>query len=228
MKLVLLPGMDGTGNLFSPLLYALSGFDCTVIPLPNTGPQDYVSISRPVIDKLPKEDFILIAESFSGPLATALAKEGIDNLKGIIFVATFLSTPRKYLLSIAKKLPLKLLANLPLTEPLHKRFFLGIDASCGLIDLFRTTLRSLPSEIIKERLKSLHSLAYKPEKIHLPAAYIQATSDKLVPPDKAIEFERCFENLIIKSIEGPHFILQAKPAASAEAISELVPLLTGH
>lgn len=218
--------MDGTGNLFSPLLRALSNFDCEVIALPDTGSQDYASITRVVKERLPKEDFILVAESFSGPIGTALAKEGIDNLKGIIFVATFLSAPSGLLLAAAQLLPLKFLSNLPFAKHFHKALFLGSGASNELTHLFISTVRSPPSVLIKARLSSMQSLSFSPEEIKLPVGYIQAASDKLVSPDKAVEFCNSFNNIAIKTIEGPHFILQAKPTECAVVISELVPLLT--
>lgn len=59
MKLVLLPGMDGTGDLFSPLLQMLSGFQWEVIALPNSGAQDYASIIVYVKQRLPDEDLFL-------------------------------------------------------------------------------------------------------------------------------------------------------------------------
>ena len=226
MKLVLLPGMDGTGGLFSPLLRALSEFDCEVISLPQTGDQDYSSITKQVRDKLPEEDFVLVAESFSGPIGAALAKEGRANLKGIIFVATFLSAPSKLLLAFTKFLPLKLLSRLPFSAFFHKALFLGSGASNELIDLFQSTVGSLPSSLIRARLSAMYSLSYDPEVIDLPVAYIQAASDKLVPPKKAVEFSCSFTNIIFETVEGPHFLLQAKPTECAVVISELVPLLT--
>ena len=193
---------------------------------PETGAQDYASITSFVKERLPEEDFILVAESFSGPIGSALAKEGIDNLKGIIFVATFLSAPSGFLLSVAQLLPLKLLSNLPFAKHFHKALFLGAGASNSLTHLFISTVRSLPSVLIKARLSSMHSLAFSPDQIELPAGYIQASSDKLVPSDKAVEFSNSFNNITIKTIEGPHFILQAKPIECAVVISELAPLLT--
>lgn len=40
MRLVLLPGMNGSSTLFGPLLDALAGIDCQVINLPAKGSQD--------------------------------------------------------------------------------------------------------------------------------------------------------------------------------------------
>jgi pimeloyl-[acyl-carrier protein] methyl ester esterase len=125
VKLILLPGLDGTGKLFSPLLKVLSKLDCEVIALPETGDQDYRTHTAWVRKRLPEQDFILIAESFSGPIAVALAQDGVENLKGIVFVATFLSAPNKKLIKLARFLPIQFLSSLPWATAFHRAFFLG-------------------------------------------------------------------------------------------------------
>ena len=67
----------------------------------------------------------------------------------------------------------------------------------------------------------MQTLTYRPEAIELPIVYIQAVSDRLVSPEKAIEFASNFNHIMIEPLEGPHFILQAKPAECAAAISKL-------
>ena len=66
MKIILLPGLDGTGDMFAPILSLLTDFDTEVISLPQSGSQDYETLCEHVKLSLPSEDFILIAESFSG------------------------------------------------------------------------------------------------------------------------------------------------------------------
>lgn len=225
MKLVFLPGMDGTGNLFTPLLRSLSKFECQVIALPEAGAQDYLSLTEAVKAQLPTENFILVAESFSGPIGAALASAGIENMKGIIFVATFLSPPNHLLLAISQLLPLKLISSLPFAMHFHKVLFLGPDANYDLAQSFLDTVRSLPAKLIKARLHSIQTLGPYSEVNDLPVGYIQAKFDKLVSPDKAVEFKKYFNNITIKTIGGPHFILQANPEESAIIISELAFIL---
>ena len=228
MKLVLLPGLDGTGNLFSAVLAELSEFECEVISLPAEGAQDYPSIVRYVKKKLPTDDFVLIAESFSGPIGMALAKEGFDNMIGVIFVASFLSPPNRLLVGVARYLPLKSLSKAPFAAYFHKLLFLGANASKQLVELFQQTIISLPPQLIKDRLKSIQMLSVDSEKLDLPAAYIQASSDRLVPLAKVEDFKSRFKNLTIRSIEGPHFVLQSKPAEAAVVIAELVRLFSNQ
>ena len=220
MKIVLLPGMDGTGKLFAPLLAVLSGFDCDVIKLPGTGPQDYQSITERVMSKLPSRDFILIAESFSGPIGLALASKQLPHLKGIIFVATFLSPPNRLLLTLAPFLPLKSLSSLPFSNYFHKALFLGADANDELLECFQSIVKSLPGALIKQRLRTMAGLKYQPQTINLPVLYIQALADHLVGKDKVREFQNTFQDLSVREIDGPHFILQANSSESSLAITE--------
>lgn len=54
MKLVLLPGMDGTGILFKQLLANIQGIDVLVLSLPMEGSQDYQSLARKILKSLPE------------------------------------------------------------------------------------------------------------------------------------------------------------------------------
>ena len=105
-KLVLLPGMDGTGELFEEFLSNFDG-DYIVIPLPQSGSQDHVFLANIIKEQLPTEDFVLLAESFAGGIIPELLRQNNPHLKGVIFIASFLSSPNQLLLSIAKFLPIK-------------------------------------------------------------------------------------------------------------------------
>lgn len=70
MKLVLLPGMDGTGILFLPLLQCLTPFvEVQIISYPADSCLDYAQLYQQVEKELPNEPYALLAESFSGPIA---------------------------------------------------------------------------------------------------------------------------------------------------------------
>ncbi len=71
LKLFLLPGLDGTGLLFEPLLKELPK-ECIaeVISYPFDQPQTFEQHVKHVVGKLPEnEPIALLAESFSGPVA---------------------------------------------------------------------------------------------------------------------------------------------------------------
>ena len=225
MKLVLLPGMDGTGELFCSLVAALPALNCEVIPLPETGGQDYASLTAFVKERLPKEDFVLLAESFSGPIGASLAVEDLEHMKGVIFVATFLSPPSRELLFLASLCPGAFLGNLPFTGYFYKHFLVGNAASRELIEQLKIIVSRLPPAIVKARINTMSKLVAKPDTCDLPALYIQATADRLVQSHKVSDFKVRFKGLKVRKINGPHFILQAKPEECATIIMDFIVAL---
>src|SRR5688572_15115527 len=108
MTLILIPGLDGTGEFFQPFLEVYGREHAQVIPLPQSGPQDYATLTEYVLQRLPADrDYVLLAESFGGPIGANLALRGLPRLKGIIFIATFLSPPPRWLTLLGFVLPLE-------------------------------------------------------------------------------------------------------------------------
>ena len=92
MKLILLPGLDGTGLLFKHLQKVLPDFyEPEVIAYSITQKQTYPELIEQVKTQLPTEPFLLLAESFSGPIAYRLSLDTSIPIKKLILVATFLS-----------------------------------------------------------------------------------------------------------------------------------------
>jgi len=73
--LVLLPGLDGTGDFFAPLVAALGDrIPTCIVRYPLAGATDYPTCMAIARTALPTErPYILLGESFSGPIAVCLA-----------------------------------------------------------------------------------------------------------------------------------------------------------
>ena len=89
--LVLLPGMDGSSDLFAAFVAALGD---AVTPLVVSYPADQVLGYEGLVDfartRLPAgQAWVLLGESFSGPVAIALAAERPPGLCGMILSGTF-------------------------------------------------------------------------------------------------------------------------------------------
>ncbi len=224
---MLLPGMDGTGALFYRLLAELRDMDALMVPLPQSWPQDYERLARYVKEHLPDGEFILLAESFSGGIAARLSQQEIPNLKEIIFVATFLSAPRPFLVKVARWLPLKLLSSLPFSSVAFRKWFLGGDAGAEMIRSFRRVIRSVPASVLKERLSVISKARYDGFRSLCPVVYVGAARDALVDPSKRQAFADAYSNSTFEEIDGPHFILQARSAESAAVIRKAVSNLQG-
>lgn len=221
MQLVLLPGMDGTGKLFADFASCLRDYSfqsIQVVPLLDHGPQDYLSLTIAIKTKLPKSDFVIIAESFSGPIAYLLAQEKIDHLKAVFFVASFLSPPRPQLASILNILPIRLLFKEPLFSFALKHFMVNGNTKPKVLALIKATILSVPIELLRLRLELVNRFDAKLATLDIQAVYIGAEEDWLVPKTKVREFEQVFKNLVVETVEGPHFLLQTQPRRCAEII----------
>ena len=223
MKLILLPGMDGTGKLFQPFINELPDeIDCSVISYPDNECLSYKELESFVLDKLPKdEDFVLLAESFSGPVGYLLAKRNLANMKGIIFVATFLQNPNKPLVNLVKLLPLSILLSLPIPDFIIKHFFLGKSPDNQTVILFNDVIKNTNHKIISCRINEISKPSLNLEKITIKSFYIQALNDKLVPPNNMNSFTEISDSLKTIKVDGPHFILQTRAKKCAALVEEI-------
>jgi len=95
---VLLPGLDGTGEQFGPLVDALRPDVPTVVVRYPNAPLGYDALQQIAASALPRDGkYIVLGESFSGPIAISLAAQSPRGLLGCILCASFVRTPRRIL-----------------------------------------------------------------------------------------------------------------------------------
>ncbi len=222
MKLVLLPGLDGTGDLFQPFISYLSPeIDAQVISYSTGKKQNYSELTQHVIEQLPQDDFVLIAESFSGYIAYNIALLNLPNLSSIVFVASFLEAPKPLLLKFSKLLPMDLLLSLPLPNFIIKSFLLDKNATDDLILLVKKSIKKVKTEVLANRLHLINIIGVNDKPITaLNVTYLQATNDQLVPKKCLIKFQQIFPQINIHKLKGPHFLLQSKSKFCAKLIQD--------
>lgn len=96
ITLVLLPGLNGTAGLFNLLLsVATNEYELMVISYPTHQVKSYEELTAYVLEQVGSIQgrFVLVGESFSGPIAILLSAKNINGLIGAILVATFASAP---------------------------------------------------------------------------------------------------------------------------------------
>jgi len=226
--LVTLPGLDGTGLVFEPLLEHLpSTIDPVIVRYPDGTPmsfQEHIDFARA---RLPDDKpFVLLAESFSGPIALQLLAEPPANLAGAVFVATFERYPKPFLLDLARLLPQGPLLRMFATTLLCRFFCLG-SANREAVALFQKALASVKLSALSQRLKILAELPPPPEtSFSGPCLYLQASHDRLVPERAATRLQRHLPQMQLEQIPGPHIILLARPEEGARAISNFIDSLS--
>lgn len=221
MKIIILPGLDGTGRLLSDFAKALSpGHDVEVVTYPDSL-FSYDDLEVWLKARLPSEPFVMIAESFSGPLALSISANRPRNLAAVVFVATFARSPRRLpsiLLSPfgAFPIPAAFLAHASLP------FVVGRFHMPGFKELYRSVLQDVPLRTLILRLKSVLSMDRRNiiPQIKVPCCYLQATADRLVPASAFRDFEDNCGSPI--RIEAPHFMLQMKPEEAARTVRDFI------
>ena len=89
--------MDGTGYLFEPFIAALgSEFQIVRVAYPNADALGYSELEAIARAALPAGPYVLLGESFSGPIAISLAASAPDQLKGLVLCCTFARNPRPF------------------------------------------------------------------------------------------------------------------------------------
>ena len=223
MRLILLPGMDGTGLLFNPLQKELGDVPHTVLSYPLSEKLDYDDATEHIRKRLPvDEGFVLLAESYSGRVAYNLARQDIPNIKGVIFVVSFLSSPRPVLLSVAKLLPLSLLIRLPFPNWLFRKFVVGPDGTDDAIAFTRQVLKKVKPAVLAKRLRDIGNQTLPAETIAVDSYYIQAMQDRLVPSRCHQEMQGLIPNIDKTELAGPHLLLETNPVESADAIKKIL------
>lgn len=214
MKLILLPGMDGTGLLFRPLLDALPDtIDAEVICYSKTKKQTYQQLSEEVKSKLPTEPFVLLAESFSGAVAFQLSLDTSIPIKKLILVASFLSNPLPKLGVFIRMLPLGLMLKLPLPKFALKMFRFEKQSSDELISLFYRSIDTVESKVLAFRVRKTLTLSKPSSQSEVDCLIVSASNDQLLSEDISEAIKQYFKRVEYVQIDGPHFLAQEKVRA---------------
>lgn len=218
MRALILPGLDGTGELLTGFLDALAPeIVAAVVRYPTEEAIGYAGLVEHVARLLPAGKVLLIAESFSGPVGIALAARFPDRIEGLCLCASFASSPRP-----AFK-PMRSILKLPLPSPpigLLGRLMLGRWSSREWIDRTRAATRAVRPGVARHRLAEVLAVdvSEQLEAIRCPILYVQASEDRLVPESAWRRIRAAVPHARCDVIEGPHFLLQVSAEAAAAAI----------
>lgn len=223
--LVLLPGMDGTGELFAPLIRALpSDITPVVVSYPPETPLSYQQLLPLVKEGFPKEGpFVVLGESFSGPLAVLAASENPRNLAGVILCATFITNPIPWLPWWVRFLAVTPVFYLARSFILAKALIGGY-GSPEILALLRKAHGKVSPKVMATRARAILAVDVGSalKKIDTPIFFIGGADDKVSPPKNLDEIVRARNDVHVSLIPGPHLILQTKPVETAALISKMV------
>jgi pimeloyl-ACP methyl ester carboxylesterase len=220
INLVLLPGLDGTGLLFKPLLDCLpSHFKITVISYPK---QEFLTLDQQIHhiqNQLPLQAFYLLAESYSGSAAIRMATLTNTPILGLILCSTFARNPRPSLQWTSPFLPFipfQLFSTRLLSRLLFRR------PNLKLTNLLHQALQDIPNAVLQKRFQAvIHNNSTKfLSLIKTPTLVLQASDDWLVPKHCGQNLKQLITDSTLLELKGGHGLLQENPSRAANAIKQ--------
>jgi len=229
LTLVMLPGMDGTGDLFAPLIARLGLAINTVVVRYPDEPLGYDALIAHARKALPTSgDFFLLGESFSGPVAIALAAEKPSGIRGLILSATFVRNPLPWagpLVPLLRVLPVT-----GATASLMTRVLLRSFSTPTLRATISASLAQMSPSTIRARLRAIAAINVSTElaAVSVPIMYLRAEHDLVVPQAAGGLVSNIAPQTRTVSIHAPHFLLQTSVGEGACAICAFIDsIMTG-
>jgi pimeloyl-ACP methyl ester carboxylesterase len=213
VSVVLLPGLDGTGQLFSAFVACHpEGFRPVPLDYPPDRHASLNELAGLVRQRLPGGRWLLLAESFSGPLAIRLAASRPPGLVGLVLVATAARWSRLHWLRSA---PLSAIFGLAAPSSALRWLLLGENASPELVLATRRAIGSVRPEVLAFRLRELAATDVTVElaQVAVPILYLQARQDRIARRAERRTIESRHPLVDAQILDGPHFLLQTAPAA---------------
>ena len=222
-----MPGMDGTGELFAPLLCVLGdSIESAVLRYPTDEPLDYADLLPRVRAALPKSgSFVLLGESFSGPLAIMAAAEAPAGLCGVILCASFATNPIPWFPRFARPLVRPLLFRGKPRFPQIKAL-LGRYETPELRALLLKANAAVSPTVMAARARAIFAVDVMAQfrSCPYPLLYLRGQRDRVVRKSvvKRLLLEKPLLQVI--TLPAPHLVLQVAPEEAAQAIHAFVAL----
>jgi pimeloyl-[acyl-carrier protein] methyl ester esterase len=224
--LALLPGFDGTGDLFADFIAALpESWTATTVTYPTDRFLRYADLRPFVSAAVPQvERFVLVAESFSSPLAVWYAATNPRNLAAVVICAGFVRNPLRGWSGAVRALAKPWFFELKPPRTVLEYFLLGQHAPSGLLQSLRHALQRVSPSVLSSRLQEVLDCDARDDlrRTTVPLLYLEATFDRLLPLSCKDEFSQIRPDSVLKSVPAPHLLLQREPQKAATVIMAFI------
>jgi pimeloyl-ACP methyl ester carboxylesterase len=224
LTLVLLPGMDGTGIFFEDFAaMAQPEFGPIVVRYPDDPTRGYDGLESVARAALPRDQpFLILGESFSGPIAISIAASQPPGLVGVILCVTFARNPHPLLpltTAILKPFP-------PVRLPsfIQHRNLFGKYDSPRLRAKLRGVRTVVSQKTLKARLEAVASVdvSERLRCVSVPTLDLRATDDRVVSRAAGDHIRKILPQVEIAELDAPHLMLQTVPHQSLAAVRRFI------
>jgi pimeloyl-ACP methyl ester carboxylesterase len=214
-NLVLLPGLDGTGSLFGPLLSVLPPeYVASVVSYPVDQPLSYKQMFPLIRSKMPWDKPVtLVAESFSGPLAVEFAAAQPESVQAVVLVCTFVVNPVPGWLKWAQSAINGSWLKTEPPESFLRKFLVEPSSPQILVDALKRAIHAVSPEVLLHRFRQILDVDARMalQSCRQPMLYLLAQQDKLLGKRGWETIAAFRPRLTTVVLDGPHLLLQCKP-----------------
>lgn len=224
-RFVLLPGLHGTEQLFGPMVDAAPpGAAVQIITYPMDPAMRFEDYVGHVRARLPGDrPYVIVAESFAGPIAITLAAEPPPGLRGLVLCNTFTRRPGSHAFLL---LPLTAICSLSLPQWMCRRYLSGSDR---LRVPVKAADRRTPPDVYAARLRIALKLDVTTtfHRVTLPMLCLLGRRDRLINQRPMQRLAEAHPHATYQWLDAPHMILQAQPKACWDAITAFAATTMG-
>jgi pimeloyl-ACP methyl ester carboxylesterase len=218
IAILLLPGMDGSGTLLNELIDKLSSRRrVTTIAYPNAKPLTYDELTSFVLERIPESRFVVLGESFSGPIAIEVAATA-PRAVGLILASSFARHPMPSSFApIARMIDLRWVPARAI-----EALLLGTTERPDLQARLHRVLAKLPREVIRARVSEVLRVdkRHRLQAVACPMLCLCGRFDRLVGRKSLMEIASLRPDCQVRMLGAPHMLLQTHPAEAANAIND--------
>ena len=212
--------MDGSGEFFAGFAAALSPeLEPIVVSYPESE-IGYGELAAHARKALPRRPFLLVGESFSGPVAISLAASAPPGLLGVVLVCSFARSPLPWLSRLLPFAP----PVWRMPESIAARLLLGRFSTPEYRRLLASAIKRVPPAVWRARLRAVREVDVTAQlaRIRVPILYFRASWDRVVPRAASDWVLRHAKDATPVDLEGPHFLLQARPREAAAQVKKFL------
>ena len=215
--------MDGTGELFSPLVRVTPpGVKVRIVSYPVDRVLSYGALVGFVANALAEEPaVVLVAESFSGPVALRYAGAEPGRVLGVVLCASFVRPPAPPWLAWGVW---PVLFRMRPPAAVVRRLMVGRDAPESLVRAVREAVGKVRPAVLAGRLRDVLAVdcADALRRCPTPVLWLVAGQDQLLRRSDGEGVAAGLPQVTVRTIDGPHLLLQREPGASWEVIAEFL------
>lgn len=221
---MLLPGLDGTGKRLAEFMSLLGAdFDTRIVGYPPRRPLAYEALEQLVRAELPRDRaYVLLGESFSGPIAVRIAADSPPGLAAVILCASFVKSPYPLLRRVAPLAAYAPVKSMP--RWLRGLMLWGSGSSARIPTQAQRASAGVSAAVLRARLAALLTVdaSAAAARVRVPMLVICARNDRLFGERCAREILESAPHAECVALEGPHLLLQTRPRECADLVSRFI------